>query len=257
MPSHPPPQSATRAVVLAGGKGARLRPFTTVLPKPLMPVGDQPILAIVLDRLRRSGVRHVTLSVGYLAELIRAVCGNGDRFGLDIDYVHEDRPLGTIGPLALIPALGETFLVMNGDVLTDLDPRDLLATHRRSGAELTIATYRRRLQVDFGVLSLSDHGDRVVGFTEKPLLEHDVSMGVYAMNASILRFVAAGEALGFDGLMARMLEAGAPIACHHHTGAWLDIGRHDDYDRAQSLVLTSLEEPPPDTSAIASAEPTP
>lgn len=223
----------TRAVVLAGGIGARLRPYTTVLPKPLMPIGERPILAIVLEHLRESGVRRVTLSVGHLAELMMAYAGRGERWGLDIDYAREETPLGTIGPLALIPDLGESFLVMNGDVLTDLSLAEFWNTHMTRGAELTVATHHRRVKIDFGVLGLSEDSSRVTSFTEKPTIEHDVSMGIYAMNRSVLRHVKPGVPFGFDGLMANLLAENAPIAVHRHKGSWLDIGRPEDYDRAQ------------------------
>ncbi|MDX2177063.1 MAG: sugar phosphate nucleotidyltransferase [Candidatus Sumerlaeia bacterium] len=224
-----------RAVVLAGGKGTRLRPYTTVLPKPLMPIGDRPILAIVLERLAEAGFRKVTLSVGHLAEIIMAFCGGGARWGLEIDYAHEDEPLGTIGPLRIIRDLGPRFLVMNGDVLTDLDLGDLVAFHAASGAEATVATHHRVLGIDFGVLGLDASGTRIAAFTEKPRIEHDVSMGVYVLDGTVLRFVPEGRAFGFDGLMAAMLAEGAPVAAFRHRGAWLDIGRPDDYERAQEL----------------------
>lgn len=230
--------AATRAVVLAGGVGARLLPYTTVLPKPLMPIGDRPIISIVLERIRDAGLRHVTVSVGHLAELMIAFCGDGSRWGLEIDYAREESPLGTVGPLAMMKDLGEDFLVMNGDVLTDLRLAALWQTHKSSGAELTVATQHRQVRIDFGVLTLSPDRGRIVGFAEKPVLEHDVSMGIYAMNRSVLRHVRAGEPLGFDALMLRLLGEGAPIAAHRHEGRWLDIGRHDDYERAQSELAT-------------------
>ena len=169
-----------RAVVLAGGKGTRLAPFTSVLPKPLMPLGEEPILSLLLRQLAESGVRDVTLAVGYLAELIKTYCGTGERFGLNIDYVEEDSPLGTVGPLAQIEGLDETFLVMNGDLLTTLDYRELVESHRNSGAKLTLSVTQREIQFEFGVLDVerAESGDCVVSeMHEKPAFKRWVSMG--------------------------------------------------------------------------------
>lgn len=229
-----PDAAAPRAVILCGGQGTRLRPYTTVLPKPLMPIGDRPILEVVLASLRRSGVSRATLCVGHLAELIRAFFGNGERFGMRIDYAVEDKALGTIGPLAFVDDLGDDFLVMNGDILTDLDPMDLFRAHVAGGAEVTVATYEREARIDFGVLEVAPGADRVVGFVEKPARRYEVSMGMYAMNRSVLDLFKPGDFFGFDHLMLRLLERDRPIKRLRHAGKWLDIGRLDDYEAAQS-----------------------
>jgi NDP-mannose synthase len=189
-----------RAVILAGGKGQRLRPYTTVLPKPLMPIGDMPILEVVLRQLKAAGVTRVTMAVGYLAELMQAFFGDGKRLGLQIDYSFEDRPLGTVGPLTLIPSLAEEtdFLMMNGDVLTTLNPRHLIERHRSAGADVTIATYRREVKIDFGVIE-TDTEHLLTGYVEKPRFDYRVSMG---------------------------------IAAYPFDGYWLDMGRPDDYATA-------------------------
>ena len=195
--SHTGGTATRRAVVLAGGKGTRLLPYTTVLPKPLLPVGDRPILEIVLRRLGEAGFGRITISVGHLAELIQAVCGNGARWGLHLDYAIEDEPLGTIGPLACIDALPENFLVMNGDVLTDLDLNALWNDHVAGGSALTVATFRRSVHIDFGVLQYDEHR-RVHAFQEKPVHCYDVSMGIYILNRRCLAvFVRAAVAMGF------------------------------------------------------------
>ena len=220
-----------RAVVLAGGKGTRLLPYTTILPKPLLPVGDRPILERVLCRLGRAGFRDITISVGHLAELIQAVCGDGQRWNLKLDYAIEDQPLGTIGPLTFIHDLGENFLVMNGDVLTDLDPAAPWQAHLESGAALTIATIRRQVHVDFGVLGY-DAWKQINRFEEKPTLSYDVSMGIYILNRRCLDFVPRGKPFGFDQLVLALLGAGQPVRAFPHEGQWLDLGRPEDYERA-------------------------
>lgn len=229
----PPP--GRRAVVLAGGKGMRLRPYTTILPKPLLPVGDQPVLHRVLSRLAEAGFRDITISVGHLAELIMAFFGNGEKYGLRLHYAIEDTPLGTIGPLRHIDGLGEDFLVMNGDVLTDLDPNALWNAHHRSGARLTIATYPREVKIDFGVLERSQD-NRITGFREKPVIPYEVSMGVYILNRRCLDFVPEGRPFGFDELVLAMLEVGEHVEGVPHHGRWLDLGRPEDYEAAMERV---------------------
>lgn len=220
------------AVILAGGKGVRLKPYTTTLPKPLMPIGDShSILQIVLDQLASRGFTSVTLAINHLGPLIRAFVGDGNRWGLAIDYVEEDRPLSTVGPLfALKDRLPDEFLVMNGDVLTDLDYGDLLRDHQLSGAGLTLATSERVHRIDFGVLDVDD--GRVVGFREKPALHYPVSMGVYGMSRRTLDPYPAGLALGFDQLVLDLLAGGDQPRTYPFEGFWLDIGRPEDYDEA-------------------------
>jgi NDP-sugar pyrophosphorylase family protein len=222
-----------RAVVLAGGKGMRLRPYTTILPKPLLPVGDQPILHRVMASLAEAGIRDITISVGHLAELIMAFFGDGSRLGLRIDYAIEQTPLGTIGPLRHIANLGEDFLVMNGDVLTDLDPNTLWHAHTAAGALLTIATHARQVRIDYGVLERTAE-NRIVAFREKPSIPYEVSMGVYMLNRRCLDFVPHGQPFGFDQLVLALLAANEPINAYPHTGRWLDLGRPEDYEIANA-----------------------
>jgi NDP-sugar pyrophosphorylase family protein len=227
------PSEFGRAVVLAGGKGTRLHPYTTILPKPLLPVCDRPILERVLRRLGESGFKNITISVGHLAELIQAVCGDGRKWKLNLEYAIEDEPLGTIGPLAFIRDLGENFLVMNGDVLTDLDLAALWKAHLASGAALTVATFHRDIKIDFGVLSY-DRWKQINHFEEKPTLPYDVSMGVYILNRRCLDFVPKGKPFGFDQLVLALLEVGQPVRAYPHEGQWLDLGRAGDYECANA-----------------------
>lgn len=225
----------SRAVVLAGGLGMRLRPYTAVLPKPLMPIGDRPVLDIVVRQLHHHGFSGVTIATGYLAELIEAFFRDGHEYGIPIDYHREHEPLGTVGALATIKGLEAPFLVMNGDVLTDIDYRALLDDHVSSGATATIATVVRDLTVSLGVLRFTnpDQPDRLTAFEEKPHLEFEASMGVYAFSPRIKDYMTPGERLDFPDLIQRLLDAGEPINAYRPDCYWLDIGRHDDYEQAQ------------------------
>lgn len=221
-----------RAVILAGGKGTRLAPFTTVFPKPLMPLGETPILEVVLRQLADAGFGHVTLAVGHLAELIEAFFGGGSKLGLAIDYSREDQPLGTAGPLALIEGLAEPFLVMNGDVLASIEYGAFLDGHIASGATASIVTAIRETRIDFGIVEVDDSGD-VCGYVEKPRHEYAVSTGVYAFSPAVLPFIEPGLRLDFPDLILRLLTAGERVRAVPFDGYWLDIGRHDDFARAQ------------------------
>ncbi|MEV8099356.1 sugar phosphate nucleotidyltransferase [Kitasatospora sp. NPDC085879] len=222
------------AVILAGGKGVRLRPYTTALPKPLVPIGDQhAILEIVMRQLVAAGFESCTLAIGHLGHIIRAYVGDGSQWGMDVSYTTEETPLGTMGPLlTMLDTLPEHFLVMNGDVLTDLDYGDVLKQHIDAGAPLTIATYARKVNIDFGVLT-TEQG-RVTEFREKPSMDYHVSMGVYGLSKPTLTRYTPGKPLGFDDLVLDLLDAGTPPQAYEFNGYWLDIGRPDDYDRANA-----------------------
>lgn len=229
-----------QAVILAGGKGTRLRPFTTSLPKPLVPLGDVPIIEVVLRQLRRYGFREVVISTGHLAELIAAFCGDGKRWGLKIRYVREDKPLSTAGALKLIRGLKSDFLTINGDVLTTLDFRKLYEFHKKQGAEATVAICERQTVVDFGVISVDGRG-KLSGYTEKPAYRYLVSMGVNVFKRSALERIAPGEALGIPDLIARIREAGREVAAYPTQADWLDIGRPADYEAAQELFADAAK----------------
>lgn len=223
------------AVILAGGKGVRLRPYTTAFPKPLVPIGNEyAILDIVLRQLRQHGFGTVTLAIGHLGSLIRAFVGDGSKWGLEVTYAEETTPLGTIGPLlGFLDYLPEHFLVMNGDVLTDLNYTDFMRSHMRSGDPLTVATYRRDVKIDFGVLETHDR--HIVQFTEKPTLSYAVSMGIYALSRKTLEPYTPGQPFGFDQLVLDLLAQGKQPAAFEFSGYWLDIGRPDDYDEANRV----------------------
>ncbi|MET9319594.1 sugar phosphate nucleotidyltransferase [Streptomyces sp. NPDC003038] len=222
------------AFIMAGGKGIRLRPYTTALPKPLVPIGDQhAILEIVMRQLAASGFRKVTLAIGHLGHIIRAYVGDGTQWGLDVEYAVEESPLGTLGPLVMMKdRLPEHFLVMNGDILTSLDYRAVLTTHRAGNAPLTIATHPRQVSIDFGVLTTTD--GQVTEFREKPKLAYQVSMGVYGLSRATLDPYTPGLPLGFDELVLDLLERGTPPTSYEFDGYWMDIGRPEEYDQANT-----------------------
>jgi NDP-mannose synthase len=218
--------------ILAGGRGVRLRPYTTALPKPLVPIGEEyAILDIILQQLRSQGFARVTLAIGHLGSLIRAFVGDGSRWNLVVDYAEEEKPLSTIGPvLNILDRLPEHFIVMNGDVLTDLNYAELLHFHIKSPAPLTVATYQREVKIDFGTLETED--GQIVRFREKPTLHYAVSMGVYAMSRRTLMPYPRNVSFGFDDLVLDLLARGQAPQAFAFDGYWLDIGRPEDYDEA-------------------------
>jgi lipopolysaccharide/colanic/teichoic acid biosynthesis glycosyltransferase/dTDP-glucose pyrophosphorylase len=234
----------TRAIILAGGRGTRLAPYTSVLPKPLMPIGERAILEIVVERLADEGLTDITFCVGYLSHLIRAVFDNRRDPRASIAYVQEESALGTAGPLLLVPELDDTFLVMNGDVLTTLDFRELVRHHRRHGNVVTIATFRRTVKIDYGVLYVHRDGDgpsgqRVQAYEEKPEICSTVSMGVYVIEPRALGYIPPGTYFDFPDLVQALLSAGERVGSYAYDGLWFDIGRHDDYERAVAVWTDS------------------
>jgi NDP-sugar pyrophosphorylase family protein len=223
-----------RAVILAGGQGTRLRPYTAVLPKPLLPIGDRPVLDIIVRQLHMSGFTRATIATGYMGELIEAVLDHHNSHGMSIDYVREASPLGTVGPLAMIEDLDEPFLAMNGDVLTDLDYRELLADHVGSEALVTIATTTRDVQVTLGVLECEDPQDsnRLTGYVEKPRLTYDVSMGVYCCSPRILDHIEPGVPLDLPDLVLRLIRRNEVVRAKRSDAYWVDLGRREDYEDA-------------------------
>lgn len=228
-----------KAIILAGGKGTRLAPYTTVFPKPLMPVDDRPILDIIMHQLRKNGIDEVILSVGYLAELLEAYYRDGARFGLPVSYARESEPLGTAGPLALIArqyGLKETFLMMNGDVLTSLNYRRLIDYHHEKNGLLTIAMYTRHQKIDLGVMHINDHHE-LTDYIEKPTVDYRVSMGIYVFEPAVLQYIEPGVRLDFNHLVLRLLEHKERVIAYPCTDFWLDIGRPDDYQQATDLLI--------------------
>jgi NDP-sugar pyrophosphorylase family protein len=222
-----------QAIILAGGKGARLKPFTNAIPKPLVPLGDTPILEIVLRQLKHHHVSRVTMAVNHLAHLIMAFFGDGAKLGLDIDYSIEETPLGTAGPLKLVKGLEDDFLVMNGDLLSTIDYEDLMRVHQAGDADVTIGTYEKHLKIDLGVLTID--GDDLVGYTEKPTYTFDVSMGIYAVAKRVVDLIRPGERLDLPELVLRAKAEGFKVKCYSGDYEWLDIGRVEDYETAVEL----------------------
>ena len=228
-----------RAIILAGGRGSRLKPYTTVFPKPLVPVGDQPILDLVLQQLKAAGFTHVTLALGHMGALIQAYCGDGSKWGLDISYSIEDSPLGTAGPLALAAPPEEHFLTMNGDLLTTLDYGELLRGHVRSGKLATVTVFEKKVPIDLGVLEVDAQGN-LTDYIEKPTLTYKVSTGIYAFHRRILDFIPKGQRLDFPDLVRTLIGRKESLGTHLFQGQWLDIGRPEDH----ALAMDMLERDP-------------
>lgn len=227
-----------KAVIQAGGQGARLRPYTMILPKPLMPVGEFPIIEILLKWLRRNGISEIYITTGYLGHLIKTLCGDGRQWDCHITYTDEKEPLGTIGPLNLIrDQLNETFLVLNGDLLTDMDMHAFCEFHHQHDDLVTIGTTTKNVKIDLGVIKVNGDMNYVSEFTEKPVLNYLVSMGIYCMEPEVFKFIPKGIPFGFDDLMYCMLKEKQKVNIYRHEGIWMDIGRPDDYNSAQKLVL--------------------
>jgi NDP-sugar pyrophosphorylase family protein len=222
--------SGRTAVILAGGLGSRLRPYTVVLPKPLMPVGESPILEVIIKQLARDGFRRIILAVNHQADLLRAYFGDGSRLGVEISYSLETMPLGTMGPLRLMPSLPEHFIVMNGDILCDLDFNAFYEQHVNEDRLFSIAASEREQLIDYGVLGY-ENGE-LISFTEKPRSTYLVSMGVYCVSRRALDWIPQDKAFGFDQLMLSFLAEKHKVRVQPHSGYWLDIGRPDDYFRA-------------------------
>ncbi|HOG57879.1 MAG TPA: sugar phosphate nucleotidyltransferase [Anaerolineaceae bacterium] len=221
-----------RAVILAGGRGTRLAPYTYVLPKPMMPIGDKAILEILLRQMKRAGINHVVLTVGHLAGLMRAFFQDGQQYDLDITYSYEATPLGTAGPLALVPNLDKTFMVSNGDVLTLLDFNDFINFHHEQGGICSIAMHKHKVHIDLGVVE-QNNGDYVItGYVEKPTLDYRVSMGVYIFEPRVLDYIPKNEYLDFPDLVKTLLANGERVIGYPFNGYWRDLGNPGDYTQA-------------------------
>lgn len=220
-----------RAIILAGGKGTRLRPYTVVLPKPLMPIGEYPILEVIVRQLAYYGFTHITMAVNHQSEIIQAFFGKGEKWGIYIDYSLENKPLSTMGPLRLIRDLPENFLVMNGDILTDLNFREFYDFHERSHNLFTISSHTRVIKTEYGVLELTND-NQLSGFKEKPVIPYTVSMGIYMVERGVVQHIPEENAYGFDHLMIDLIKKGKRVSVKNYEGYWLDIGRPDDYMQA-------------------------
>ncbi len=220
-----------KAVILAGGKGTRLAPYTRVFPKPMLPIGDKAILEILLMQMKKAGITDVILTVGHLAGLMRAFFQEGDHLGLNIHYSYEKEPLGTAGPLSVIDGLDDTFIVANGDVLTTLKIDELVAFHKEKKAIATIASHHRSVHIDLGVLETQED-DYITGYIEKPDIDYRVSMGIYAFEPVVLDYIPKGQYLDFPDLVRKLIAADKKVAAFPFTEYWKDLGRPDDYEQA-------------------------
>jgi NDP-sugar pyrophosphorylase family protein len=220
-----------KAVILAGGKGTRLAPYTQILPKPLMPIGDMPILEVILRQMKLAGISDVVLTVGHLSELLRAFFQDGSRLGLNIEYCYEDSPLGTAGPIAFVPSLDDTFLVTNGDVLSTLKLDALIEFHKTEKAIATIATHHRKVKIDLGVIQW-DGDARISGYIEKPSYDYAVSMGIYVFEPEVLAYIPKGQYYDFPDLVKALINSGEKVVGYRFDGYWQDLGRPDDYKSA-------------------------
>lgn len=222
-----------QAIILAGGQGTRLKPFTNVFPKPLVPVGDMPILEIVLRQLKANGVDRVILAVNHLAPLIKAFFGDGERLGLSIEYSLEDQVLGTAGPLHLLNGLDDEFIVMNGDLLTTISFSDFFQFHREHMGIASIATFNKEVRIDLGVLEAE--GEEFRNYIEKPTYQFQVSMGIYVLSRKVLEFIPKGRKFDMPELMLALRDSGEKVLCYSGKYDWIDIGRIEDYETALAM----------------------
>jgi NDP-sugar pyrophosphorylase family protein len=232
-----------KAIIMAGGKGSRLYPYSAVLPKPLMPLGETPVLEVLLRKLRREGIDGAILAVNHMRHLIEAYFGDGSRFGMPIEYSREEMPLGTAGPMgAVLDKLGDEFVLANGDLLTTLDVARMIAAHRETKADATIGVYEREVKVEFGLIDV-DASMRMTGYREKPSQHHLVSMGIYVLRTAAVRaFVLPNRYLDMPNLVTQMMETGGSVMCHRQDCVWLDIGRPDDFSMAQQMIERTPEQ---------------
>ncbi len=234
--------SGIKAVIQAGGQGTRLYPYSTVLPKALMPIGDGTVADKLIEMFALAGVDDVYITLSEqnkISSLIKSYCGDGSRYGLKIHYITETEPLGTIGPLRLFASeLDTSFIVSNSDVAVDMDVSDFIEFHRKSESLLTVAVAKQSVSIEYGVMEIDD--GQVFGFREKPTEEFCVSTGVYCMEPRILDYVPEGEAYGFDRLIETLLEKKERVMAFDRTKNWIDIGRIEDLRRAQEKAAQGL-----------------
>lgn len=224
-----------QAVVMAGGFGVRLRPLTDDMPKPMLPVGDRPLLELIIEQLRSAGIRQVNVTTHYKAEKIIQHFGDGSSFGVELNYVSEDRPMGTAGALSLIEKKNEPLLVVNGDILTGVDFRSMLSYHRENHADLTVAVRKFDIQVPYGVIECN--GSRVESLSEKPLLSFFVNAGIYFLEPSVHRYIPDGEYSDMTDLIRLLLKEKKTVISFPIMEYWLDVGQPIDYEQAQEDMM--------------------
>jgi dTDP-glucose pyrophosphorylase len=218
-------------LIMAGGRGSRLAPYTTVLPKPLMPLSDRPIIDVIMRQLVRAGMEEIDISVGHLGGLIEAWIRHDTEYEVPIKFLYEDEPLGTAGAMKKLEGLQSTFLAMNGDILTTMAFDDLVKHHQRAEAIATMAINERTVPVEYGVVHSNEAG-LVKHLEEKPTLRYVVSMGAYAFDPRIMEYIGPGERIDFPDLLTRCMEAGERVTTYRHEGYWRDIGNRGDYEAA-------------------------
>ncbi|MFH1755621.1 MAG: sugar phosphate nucleotidyltransferase [Candidatus Latescibacterota bacterium] len=221
-----------KAVIMAGGLGTRLKPFTHIIPKPLLPVGEKSVLEITIQKLTEQGCEEIILAVHYKSDLFESYFGDGSKFGIKISYSKEKQRLGTAGPLKLAaPYLSAPFLVMNGDILTNMDCNKLRQFHTKNKADLTLVTKKIQLPLHYGVVEKKD--DKILGIKEKPIVEAEISAGIYFVNTDVLEFIPADERFDMTDLMRDLIAAGKQVYAYPLEDYWLDIGQMEDYQKAQ------------------------
>ncbi len=226
-------EKTMKAIILAGGKGTRLAPYTAVFPKPLMPVDGMPILEVIVRQLAHFRIREMVFTVSQQSEsLLSAYFGDGRRYGVAIRYSREEKPLGTAGPLTIIPNLPETFIVMNGDILTTLNYQKLIGYHRRHQGMVTIAMSQKKVPLELGVMEY-DRSHQLTRYIEKPTFFYSVSMGIYVFEKRVLEWIPFKKYLDFPELIQKLIRQKVKVACYPSDDFWLDIGRHEDYEEAQ------------------------
>ncbi len=222
-----------KAIILAGGKGTRLAPYTTVFPKPLMPVDGMPILEVIVRQLAHFRIKEMVFTASQQSEpLLSAYFGDGRRYGVTVRYSKEETPLGTAGPLTIIPNLPETFIVMNGDILTTLNYQKLIKYHREHRGMVTIAMSQKKVQLELGVMEYN-RGHQLTRYIEKPTFFYSVSMGIYVFEKRVLNWIPTKKYLDFPDLIQKLIDEKQKVVCYSSKDFWLDIGSHQDYEEAQ------------------------
>ena len=221
-----------QAIILAGGQGIRLKPYTTVLPKPLLPVNGKPIIEIIIRQLAEAGVKEIIVSVGYLGQLLEAYLKDGSQYGIKLNYSREEIPLGTAGPISLIDNLSDDYFVINGDTLCDVDFTSMLQKHRDSGNAATVSAYRKKHTIDLGTLELTDDL-RIIAYNEKPTIDYIVSMGIYVFNISVNKELEIGVHLDLPDFILQLRDKNYAVGAYMHSGIWMDMGRPSDFEKIQ------------------------
>lgn len=230
-----------QAVILAGGLGERLKPFTEVIPKPLLPIGEKALLEVQIERLRKGGINEIFIAAGYKSDYLKRFIGNGDRYGIEIHFSYEDKPLGTAGPLSLIrDKLNGHFLIINGDILTKADFRDIISVGESLGSKLTVVT--KKIMTPFRFGNVIYKGNYILNIEEKPIFEHDILAGIYVMNEAIFEYIPKNVYFGIDDLIRKLLKLGEKIGRYHLKDYWVDIGQVDDYEKASREFIDEFNQ---------------